>query len=480
VFDSVIAWLSGRVSWIWVEAVAPLGLVIAAIVTAHVLLTKRDVGSSIGWIGLAWLSPVTGGFLYYLLGINRVKRRAQRLADRPPFGADRPTLPPMGGRDDHLAPLERAARRLTGRHVERGNAIAVLHNGDGAYPPMLDAIAAATTSIALSSYILRDDEAGGAFVDALIAAHRRGVAVRVLLDGFGSGYFLSGAYTRLRNNGVTAARFMHSPLPWRMPFLNLRTHKKVLLIDGRIGFTGGMNIAAENVLRTEPRHPVRDTHFRIAGPVVGQLMDAFASDWSFVTDEILDGPLWFPPLESAGDAIARVITSGPDLDLEKIEFLVLEAIACARQSIRLATPYFLPDERLITSLSLAAMRGVAVDVVMPLKSNYRVIDWAARANIGPLLREGGRIWLSGPPFDHSKILVVDGQWCLIGSANFDLRSFRLNFELGMEIYNAALADELEALMLGRRSAKLTQEQLESRMLPIRLRNALARLLMPYL
>jgi cardiolipin synthase A/B len=121
-----------------------------------------------------------------------------------------------------------------------------------------------------------------------------------------------------------------------------------------------------------------------------------------------------------------------------------------------------------------------VDVVMPLKSNYRVIDWAARANIGPLLREGGRIWLSGPPFDHSKILVVDGQWCLIGSANFDLRSFRLNFELGMEIYNAALADELEALMLGRRSAKLTQEQLESRMLPIRLRNALARLLMPYL
>jgi cardiolipin synthase len=314
----------------------------------------------------------------------------------------------------------------------------------------------------------------------LITAHRRGVAVRVLLDGFGSGYFLSEAYARLRNNGVPAARFMHSPLPWRMPFLNLRTHKKVLLIDGRIGFTGGMNIAAENVLRTQPRHPVRDTHFRISGPVVGQLMDAFASDWSFVTDEILDGPLWFPRLESAGDAIARVITSGPDMDLEKIEFLVLEAISCARKSIQLATPYFLPDERLMTSLSLAAMRGVEVDVVMPRESNYRVIDWAARANIGPFLNEGGRVWLSGPPFDHSKVLVVDGQWCLIGSANFDMRSFRLNFELGMEIYDAALADELEALMLARRGAMLTHEQLESRMLPIRLRDALARLLMPYL
>jgi cardiolipin synthase len=129
-------------------------------------------------------------------------------------------------------------------------------------------------------------------VDALIAVHQRGVAVRVLLDGFGSGYFLSEAYARLRNNGVPAARFLHSPLPWRMPFLNLRTHKKLLLIDGRIGFTGGMNIAAENVLHSQPRHPVRDTHFRVEGPVVGQLMDAFASDWSFVTDEFLDGPIW--------------------------------------------------------------------------------------------------------------------------------------------------------------------------------------------
>jgi cardiolipin synthase len=479
VYDSVIAWLAGRLDWIWVEALAPLGLVIAAIVTVHVLLTKRDVGASIGWIGLAWLSPVLGGIMYYLLGINRVKRRAQRFADRPSNGS-RANLPTIGGRDDHLAPLELAARRLTGRHVEPGNALHVYHNGDEAYPPMVAAIAAATTSVALSTYILRDDAAGGRFIEALIAAHRRGVAVRVLVDGFGSGYFLSQAYFRLRRTGVPAARFMHSPLPWRMPFLNLRTHKKLLLIDGKLAFTGGMNIAAENLLATRPRHPVRDTHFRVEGPVVGQLMEAFARDWSFVTDEDLTSPAWFPPLAPAGEAIARVITSGPDLDLEKIEFLVLEAVACARRSIQVVTPYFLPDERLITSLSMAAMRGVAVEIVMPEASNHRLIDWAARANVGPLLSHGGRIWLNPPPFDHSKILVIDGQWSMIGSANFDLRSFRLNFELSMEVYHSDLAETLQAIVRDRKGKMLTEADLLARPAPIRLRDSLVRLLMPYL
>ncbi len=479
-YDGVIVWLAGRLDWLWVDAVVPFGLVAAAIVTVHVLLTKRDVGASIGWIGLAWLSPFFGGLFYLMLGINRVKRRAQRrFAGRAGGQKPRPTAD-MDGRDDHLAPLELAARRITGRSLETGNALTIHHNGDEAYPPMVAAIATARTSIALSSYILNDDSAGGAFIDALIDAHRRNVAVRVLVDGIGSGYFLSPAYRRLRAGGVPAARFMHSSLPWRMPFLNLRTHKKVLLIDGQTGFTGGMNIAAENVLASAPRHPVRDTHFHVAGPVIGQLMEAFARDWSFVTGEELEGPAWFPPLAAAGRASARVVTSGPDADLEKIEFLVLEAIACARRSIRLATPYFLPDERLITTLSLAAMRGVTVDVIVPAKSNHTLVDWAARANVTPLLSEGGRVWLNDPPFDHSKILVVDGEWSMIGSANFDMRSFRLNFELSMEIYDTEFAAKLETLLDQRQNTRLTRQDLDARSIPIRLRDALARLAMPYL
>ena len=479
-YDSVIAWLAGRLDWIWVEALAPLSLVIAAIVTVHVLLTKRDVGTSIGWIGLAWLSPVVGGIMYYLLGINRVKRRAQRFADRPSNGsrdesaghwrARRPSGPAgTGGTRASPAGMSSQATPCT-----------MYHNGDEAYPPMLAAIASATTSVALSTYILRDDVAGGRFIEALIAAHRRGVAVRVLVDGFGGGYFLSQAYFRLRRTGVPAARFMHSPLPWRMPFLNLRTHKK-LLADRRQARLHRRHEHRRRKRAGNPPAPPRPRHAFPrgrpgGGPVDGSLRPRLVLRHRRGSDS----PAWFPPLAPAGEAIARVITSGPDQDLEKIEFLVLEAVACARRSIQVVTPYFLPDERLITSLSMAAMRGVAVEIVMPEASNHRLIDWAARANVGPLLSHGGRIWLNPPPFDHSKILVIDGQWSMIGSANFDMRSFRLNFELSMEVYHSDLAETLQAMIQARKGKMLTEANLLARPMPIRLRDSLVRLLMPYL
>ena len=448
-------------------------------VTVHVLLRKRDVGAALSWIGLAWLSPFSGGFLYFVFGINRVRRRAQRMREHvPPPGE---SLPPAHTVPDvHLLPLEIAAARVTRRPSLRGNAVRPLRCGDEAYPPMLAAIADARHCIALSTYILRDDVAGGRFIDALIAAQRRGVAVRVLLDGIGSGYFVSPAYRRLRVAGVPVARFMHSPLPWRMPFLNLRTHKKILLLDGRVCFTGGMNIAAENVLALRPRHPVRDLHFLVEGPVVGQLAEAFARDWAFAYGDELDGEGWFPRLAEAGEAPARVITSGPDQDLEKIEFIMLEAIACARRRIAVMTPYFLPGERLLTALAVAALRGVEVDVVMPGRSNHVVVDWAARANSVPLLAAECRLWHGKPPFDHSKIMVVDGSWCLIGSANWDMRSLRLNFELDMEVYDTALAARLEAMMVENRAARITAAALHGRSLPVQLRDAAVRLFLPYL
>jgi cardiolipin synthase len=273
---------------------------------------------------------------------------------------------------------------------------------------------------------------------------------------------------------------MHSLLPWRMPFINLRSHKKILVVDGRVGFTGGLNIADENVLATRPKQPVQDLHFRIEGPVVSQLAEAFADDWDFAADEGLEGDGWLPPLPARPGPPARVIDSGPDEDLEKVEFAVLQAIACARVSIDVMTPYFLPDERLITALALAAMRGVAVNLVLPEASNHVLVDWATRANIGPLLIDGVRIWRSPPPFHHTKIMVVDGEWCLIGSCNWDIRSFRLNFELCMEVYDRDLASKLTALMEGARRSELTQAELDARPLAVRIRDAGARLMLPYL
>ena len=460
-------------------AITGLHTVLALAVTGHALRTKRDPGSAVAWIGLAWLSPVVGSVIYALLGVNRVQRRAKAAGVRPVV-MQRTHCEPPPCRVDHLDALEAAAFRLSGRQIQAGNEIAVLENGDAAYPRMIAAIEAATRSVALSSYIFRADRAGLPFIDALVRAHGRGVQVRVLIDGVGGGYLSSGAFRRLRHADVPCARFMHSALPWRMPFLNLRTHRKLLIADGGIAFMGGLNIGAENLLADKPSHPVLDTHFRVAGPVVEQLCDAFAEQWFFATSEVLDGPDWFPQLQPLAQACARVITSGPDQDLEKIELLALEAIGCARTSIKVMTPYFLPDERLVTALALAAMRGVGVDIVLPARTNHPTIDWAMRAHIDPLLAAGCRVWAHAPPFNHSKLMAIDGLWCLIGSANWDTRSFRLNFEVDLEAYHAPTVAQVSAKIAAHQTVLLTAAELAARSWAACTRDRLSRLLMPYL
>jgi cardiolipin synthase len=454
-------------------------LVLALSVTGHVLLHRREASSSIAWIGLAWLSPLLGCVLYLLLGINRVRRRAATLRGR---GRERESaaLPHAVVRDDHLAQLERAGRQITARALLGGNGIAILRSGDEAYPQMLGAIAAARVSVRLSTYLFRADSIGSAFIDALQAAVARGVAVHVLVDGIGSGYFRSPAFRRLRRAGVPAARFLHSPLPWRMPFLNLRNHRKLLCVDGCTAFTGGLNIGDENLARQHPSRRVIDTHFRLDGPIVTQLDNAFIDDWYFATGEQLPSSSRSPTTEKGGDSDTRAVTSGPDQDLDKLELLILEAIGCARASIRIMTPYFLPDDRVMTALALASIRGVEVDLILPERSNHPALDWAARAHVAPLLAAGCRIWTHQPPFDHSKLLTVDGLWCLIGSANWDMRSFRLNFELNLEIYNPDLIREIDAMLVRQRHHRITAEDLAARSVPIVLRDSATRLLLPYL
>jgi cardiolipin synthase len=413
-----------------------------------------------------------------VLGVNRVRRRARQGRPRRDPPDDPSEFLPIG--DERVHMLQRGVGRITGRPVTAGNTVQIYSGGDEAYPPMLQAIAAARRSVGLSSYIFRDDTWGGRFIAALVEAQRRGVAVRVVIDGIGGGWLLSRTYHRLRREGVPAARFFHSLLPWRMPFLNLRTHKKILVVDGSVGFTGGMNIADENVMSTQPKRPVLDTHFRVEGQVVGQLTQAFLRDWAFTTGEEIDDAAWHTDSAVGPGAPARVINSGPDEDIEKVEFAVLEAVACAQSSIVLMTPYFLPDERLVTALALAAMRGVALDVVIPERSNKIVVDWATRANVGPLLSSGVRIWRSPLPFRHSKLMTVDGEWCLIGSSNWDIRSFRLNFELCIELYDRSLAASLSAMMERCHGRPLTRADLDGRSIAVRLRDAAARLLLPYL
>ncbi len=464
--------LNADLAWLVGEAAAVAHVAIASGVTIHVLLNKRNVGTSVSWMGIAWLSPFVGGLLYFALGVNRVKRRAKRLW-RARMPQDVTPAPPTAeaAAADPLTPLEYAIGRLTGMASTVGNGAAVLRNGDEAYPSMIAAIDAAKRSVGA-------DEAGQPFIDALIRAQKRGVQVRVLIDGVGGGWFWSGTYVALRRAGVPVDRFLHSYFPWRTPFLNLRNHRKVLVVDGEIGFVGGINIGAENLLTANPRHPVRDVHFRLEGPVVEQLTESFADDWLFETGEQLQDDHWFPELQPHGTLAARAIPSGPDEDLEQIEFVALHAISCARHSIRIVTPYFLPPEVLTSALGLAAMRGLAVDIVVPEHSNHRVLDWARRIPLRLLLEAGCRIWLRPGEFDHSKLMTIDDAWSMIGSANWDTRSFRLNFELNVEIEGLPFAQVINDMT--RTSQSLTLADLDADSLLIRLRNAAARLLQPYL
>ncbi len=476
--DALIRWVQST-AVLRADVLAVIGTLLALAVTVHALMRKRRVSVAVAWVGLAWLTPILGTVLYLMFGINRVTRRARRLRTKPSEALEAPSqedavVPRI------LWPLDRALRRITGLPALAGNAVRLYRNGDQAYPAMLEVIDGARESLVLTSYIFRDDPTGRTFCDALARAKARGVAVRVIIDGIGGGYFRALAYRRLRAAGVPAGLFMHSALPWRMPFLNLRNHKKLLIADGRIAFTGGVNISQPNRLASRPDHPIRDTHFRIEGPVVEQLMMAFASDWAFVDGEILDGPAWFPDLVPLGPTIARAVTSGPDADVEKIESVILHALNGARESVRVATPYFLPDEVVMSALALAAERGVTVDVVIPRRSDHPFVDWATRAHVPPLLKSGVRIWLDEPPFDHSKALVIDGAWCFVGSANWDMRSFRLNFELNVELYDAAMAAELGRFIAGKMETQLLLDDIVALPLAVRLRNAAARLMLPYL
>ncbi len=458
-------------------------LATAIFVSGHVLLRKADVRSALGWIGITWLVPLAGGLLYYLFGINRVTRRALRLhrLEPEPAVTGGPTAEPE--LPEPIAKLAAIGGRLNTSRLCAGNRITLLHGGNEAYPVMLEAIRSARRSIALSAYIFRDDGIGRQFIEALSAAGKRGVTVRVLIDGIGGGYFRSPAWRRLRAAGVPAARFLHTYFPWRMPFLNMRSHKKLLVIDGHLGFAGGLNIGDENLAGySEAGARVDDFHARVEGPVVRQIMDSIARDWSFTTGELLEGELWWPQLAPMGEVFARGVRSGPDADLYTTETLFGAALGQARRRVRIATPYFLPDERLLFAIHQAQLRGADVKILVPAHSEHKALDWAINAHLRFFRHGLSCIALTPPPFQHAKLMTVDGEFCCFGSSNWDTRSLRLNFEFELECYDRTLTAQIDSELtrIEQSSTPLNREALLNAPLPERLRDAAMRLLVPYL
>jgi cardiolipin synthase len=312
---------------------------------------------------------------------------------------------------------------------------------------------------------------------------KRGVEVRVLIDGVGVRYSRPSIVRALRAQGIPVALFLPTTyLPWRHSYFNMRNHRKLLVVDGEVGFCGGMNIRDSCVLALKKEYPVADLHFRFRGPVVAQMMTALAFDWTFTTREQLAGPAWFPPLANAGDVLARGIPDGPDEDFEALIIAILGALSQATHSVRIVTPYFLPDPTLIDALRVAALRGVQVDVLLPARGNLRFVQWAATAQLSQIVRWGCRVHLSPPPFDHSKLFLVDGTWAMVGSANWDPRSLRLNFEYVVECYSPEFVARLDKVFEEKLAASrpLTLEDLDARSLPVKLRDGVVRLAQPYL
>lgn len=336
--------------------------------------------------------------------------------------------------------FRRALGVLLGPPVVSGNHVTTLINGDQIFPPMLEAIRSARQCICFETFIFRDAIAAD-FCRELTAAAKRGVRVHVLLDWLGSRGMDRSLLEPARKAGAEL-RLYHELSWYHLGRLNNRTHRKLLVVDGRIGFTGGVGIGKEWTGNAQDPSHWHDTHYRVTGPVVAQMQAVFVDNWIKATGEVLHGEDYFPSLAPTGDMDAQMFASSPAGGSESMHLMVLLAITAAQESIDIANSYFVPDELTIDALIAARQRGARVRIVVPNRhTDAPVGRWAAHALYGTLLEAGIEIYEYQPTMIHCKVMVVDRLWVSVGSGNFDNRSFRLNDEANLNVFSAALAEE---------------------------------------
>ena len=481
-----------QLNYAWI--LVALHAVLAVASAGHALLYKRDSRASLGWIAVCLAYPLVGPILYYLFGINRIRVRAHHLKGAPSkrlkigheshetisFNTKQIALP-ASIVDSELAILARSSSAVTNRPLVENNTLLPFFDGDSAYAAMLEAIHQSQHTVCLASYIFCTDETGLKFIDALVEAQDRGVIIRVLLDGIGELYSLPLAGRLLKKRGIKVTRFLPPRLFPPSVHINLRNHRKLLIVDGRIGFTGGMNIGNRHLRdQTDSRKGTADIHFQLGGPVLDQLQRVFYQDWSFASGEKIHQSI--EASASQGKAICRVITDGPNEDLGKLAMIITNAVSQARKRVAIMTPYFLPPATLINALQAISLQGVEVNIILPQKSNQPPVHWATRNMLWELLQFGVHIYYQPPPFAHSKLLLIDDDYAHIGSANLDPRSLRLNFELVVEVFDHNFVSKLSEHFEQVKSISVeeTLAGVDGRSLPIRVRDAIAWLFSPYL
>ena len=589
--------------------VAVVHVVIAVAVGLHATLNKRHSRAAFGWLVAAISLPIAGSIAYGLFGINRVRTRSRKLRDEQggPQPFHRVGLANVAHaeetEEERSLPVEvrqllRVGRVVTNARLCSENTVRTLYDGEQAYPLMLRAIEQARERVWLCTYIFETNPVGERFVEALAAARARGVDARVIVDGVGEWYSRPRVGRLLRRARVPFARYLPPRLLPPQAYVNLRNHRKVLVVDDALAFTGGMNIGGRHMAwDPENPHPVQDLMFELRGPVALQLAELFEHDWRFCRvrrstfmprgpserpalpdaqrelappDDALPDPApaddasrdvssssspvgdscpgdmnrgagagagvgrvdaggsgegdsqvvaassspgvdSYPgdtnrgaragttlpqslPLRDAAarsphdwepavtDALCRVIPDGPDHDLSKLETVYTSVIAAAERRVLLITPYFVPPEDLQTALITAALRGVEVTVLLPEKTNLPYVHAAMRRIAPWLVKRGVRIVMQPPPFSHAKALVVDDRYVMVGSANMDPRSLRLNFEVGLEVVSRSLVDQLDAHFgpIIASSRELTLGDLQRRSFARRVGDGAVWLFSPYL
>ena len=359
----------------------------------------------------------------FMPGEKKIERQLQRL-----YGIDDPQF-------------RRSMGVLLGPPILEGNKVEVLLNGDAIFPAMLAAIRGAERTITFETYIYWSETIGKEFSDALSERARAGVKVHVLLDFIGSIKMDDAAMQSMIDAGVKLERF-HKPVWWKFTKLNNRTHRKVLVVDGKTGFTGGVGIADQWRGRAQDKQHWRDSHFRVEGPVVGQMQAVFADNWTKATGVVLDGAAYFPALAARGSQSAQMFSSSPTGGSESMLLMYLMTITAAKSTIHLSSSYFVPDDLSVKALVAAAARGVKIRIITPgADIDSDLVRAASRARWGPLLQAGIEIAEYAPTMYHVKALVVDAQMVSVGSTNFDNRSFSLNDEANLNVIDAAFAQE---------------------------------------
>jgi cardiolipin synthase len=376
------------------------------------------------WIALA-SCLLTLGAVFLMLNLTSGEKKIERQLERL-YGTEEPQF-------------RRALGALLGPPMLEGNKTEVLVNGDAIFAAMLGAIGQARRTITFETYIYWSETIGREFAEALIERAHAGVKIHVLLDWLGSAKMEARYLDEMKAAGVQVERY-HEPHWSNLQRINNRTHRKVLVVDGEVGFTGGVGIADKWRGNAQDKNHWRDTHFRVQGPVVAQMQSVFMDNWIKATGRVLHGEGYFPALEPRGDEAAQMFSSSPTGGSESMHLMYLMAITAATRSVHLSNSYFVPDELLVKALAAAARRGVTVQIIVPgPEIDTDVVRRASRARWGPLLEAGVQIAEYQPTMFHCKVLIVDALMVSAGSTNFDSRSLRLNDEANLNILSAPFA-----------------------------------------